>query len=197
MNRDAGKRWSLRGRRCRSGRWGRRRRRLRTILGEDCLHVVCISPPIDPIVVGCSCFPEHDTTESLGILVHVFRNQGLNLVRLQVESLNGHVRAGGKSNKKLGCRITTVLDDGHPFIVVESRVSIALHKVPSRTSISVVELDPDKIECSIRNGVAQLQIGNGALRCARDVEGPGRFLCEVLSETVDHSCVACWHCSLD
>ena len=161
MNRNAGRRWCL-GRSLRGSRRGRRRR-LRTVPVKDRLHVVRIGPTIDDIIVRCSCLPEHNTTESLGILVHVLGNQGLDLGRIQVESLNSHARAGRQTNKELRVRVSAVLDDIHPFVEVESRVPIALHKVPSRASFSIVKLDPDKIERSVGNGVAQLSIGNRAL----------------------------------
>jgi len=157
MNRNAGRRWSmgrsLRGRGC----------RLRAVPVKDRFHFVRIGPTINNIIVGCSCLPEHNTTESLGILVHVLGNQGLNLGRIQVESLDGHVRAGRQTDKELRIRVSAILDDGHPFVKVESRVSIALHKIPSRASFSIVELHPDKIECSVGDGVAQLGIRNRAL----------------------------------
>lgn len=148
----------------RGSRRGRGRGRgLRTVPVKDRLHVVRIGPTVDDIVVRRSCLPEHNTTESLGVLVRVLGNQGLNLGRVQVESLNGHVRAGRQTDKELRIRVSAVLDDIHPFVEVEPRVAIALDKVPSRASFSIVELDPDEIERSVGNGVAQLSIGNRTL----------------------------------
>lgn len=173
MNRNVGQRGalrrSIRGSRRGYGR-GRRRRcrcgcRLRSVPVKDCLHVVRIGPAVDDIVVRCSCLPEHNTTKSLGILVHVLRNQRLNLGRIQVETLNGHVRTGRQTDKELRVRVCAAHDDFHPVIKVESRVPIALHKVSSRASFSIVELDPDKIKCGVGDGVAQLSVGNRALWC--------------------------------
>ena len=163
MNRNSRRRRGLR----RSLRGRRRgcRRRLRTVPVKDRLHVVRIGATVDDIIVRRSCLPEHNTTEGLRILVHVLGNQGLNFGRVQVESLNGHVRTGRQTDKQFRVRVGAVLDNSYPFIVVESRVAIALHKVPGRASFSIVKLHPDEIEHSVGNGVAQLSIGDRALRC--------------------------------
>lgn len=146
MNRDSGRRWT------RSWDWSRHRRW--TILGEDIFHVGRITPSIDLVPIRGTCFPEHDTPESFRIHIHILCNQGLNLVRLQVEPLDCHFRAGRQTNKQLRFRIGAVLDDSHPVIIVESWISVSFNGVPGRASISVVKLDPDKIERRIRNSVA-------------------------------------------
>lgn len=145
MNRNGRRRWT------RSCDWSRHRRR--TIVVEDTFHTGCITLPIDLVPIRGTCFPKHNTPKILRIHIHILCYQGLNLVRLQVEPLDCHFRAGWQTNQQFCFRVGAVLDDSHPVIIVESRISVPFNEVPGRAAFGVVELDPDKIERGIRNSI--------------------------------------------
>lgn len=54
------------------------------------------------------------------------------------------------------------------------------------TARVVVELNPDEIEGGIRDGVAELVIGDRALGSSRKVEPPRRHLLETIAQTIGH-----------
>ena len=146
MNRNSGRRWT------RSRDWSRHRRR--TILGKDIFHVGRIAPSIDLVPIRGSCFPKHNTPERLRIHIHILCDQGLNLIRFQVEPLDCHFWAGWQANQQLRFRVGAVLDNSHPVTIVESRVFVSFNEVAGRAAFSIVELDPDKIEHGIRYSIA-------------------------------------------
>lgn len=124
----------------------RRRQRHWGTIPEDVLYflgIVQTSDEID-IVLSGSSLPQHDTSERIRIQVHVCVDQRFHLLRTEVESLYRGVISGWKTNEEFCFRIHGVLDDIDPIIKVE--VASVVHKVPRRTTLGVVELNPDEVE---------------------------------------------------
>lgn len=51
---------------------------------QDVLHLLAIANPINLVSHGLRSFPQHDTSKSFGIFVHVLLHQGLDLFRSQI-----------------------------------------------------------------------------------------------------------------
>lgn len=160
---------------------GRRRAAVKNLL-----HLIRIGEASGrDVILGISSLPQHDTTKMLRVQLHVGLNQRGHLSGAQVEArLSSSSLSSRKTNEQLGLRVAAGLDDIDPFAKVEA--ASALDKVPGRASSGVVELHPDEIEERVGDGIAELLIGDLALRSTRDVERLVRVLGEVGSQTVDH-----------
>lgn len=157
---------------------------------EDMLHflgIVQSSNEINVVLSGGS-LPQHDTSKRIGVQVHVCLDQWLDLLRGEVESFSCSILSGWKTDEKLCFRILGVLDDIDPIIKVE--VASVVHKVPRRTALRVVELDPDEVERSVLDGIVELLVREDTLRGGGDVEFLVGVLLEAVTELVDHGSVS-------
>lgn len=151
--------------------------------------MLSVGETINDVVVTVSSLPQHDTTEVLGVEVHVGRDQGLGLTRCQVVARVGSVRGGGKTDEELSIGVGTGLDNLNP--VTEIEVTGAIDPVAGRAGSGVVELDPDEVEVRVLDSVAQLGVGNGALRSTGDVHLLLSVCVVVRTQTVDHGSPSC------
>jgi hypothetical protein len=146
--------------------------------------MLSVSETINNVVVTGSSFPQHDTTEVLGVHLHVGGDQGLSLIRGQVVSRVSSVRGGGQTDVELSIGVRTGLDNLDP--PAEVKVAVAIDPVAGRAVSGVVELDPDKVEDGVLDSIAQLGIGDGALRSTGDVHLLLGVLVVVGAQAVDH-----------
>lgn len=167
---------------------GRRCDRERSTIVQDLLDVLSVSFSIDDIVVTGGGLPQHNTTEVLGVLVHVSLDKGLHLVGGQVESSISSSRRSGKTDEELSIGVGALLDDTDPLIEVE--LARAVDVVRSRATLGVVELNPEEIKVRVGNSVAELSIGDGALGSTRDVVGLLGARGVMLAQTIDHGGVS-------
>jgi hypothetical protein len=123
----------------------------------------------------------------LRVQLHVCLNQRSHLSGGQIVARISSSLGSRKANEQLGLRVAAGLDDIDPVTKVEA--ASALDKVSGRASSGVVELHPNEIEERVGDGIAELRIGDLALRSTRDVERLVRVLGEVGSQTVDHGSV--------
>jgi len=146
--------------------------------------VLSVSSSVDDIVIAGGSLPKHDTTELLGVTLHVGLDEGLDLIRGDVVASVGSCLRCGKTNVELSILVGTLADNIDPLVEVE-RTS-AVDPVGSGAAWGVVKLHPDEIKDRVLDSGAELGIGDGALGSTGDVEGLVRDLGVVPAETVDH-----------
>lgn len=170
--------------------WGNCRRcdRERSVIVQNLLDVLSVGFSIDDVVVTGGGLPKHNTTEVLGVLVHVSLDEGLHLVGGQVESSVSGSLGSGKTDEQLSIGVGALLDDTDPVIEVE--LAGAMDIVRSRTTLGVVKLNPEEIKVRIGNGVAELSIGDGALGSTGDVVCLLGARGVMLPQTIDHGSVS-------
>lgn len=117
---------------------------VRVKIEQDLPHLLAIVETVDLIPLRCCGLPQHDTTESLRILVHVLLDQGLDFLRRQVEPKTRSSQTSRQTDVELCIGVFTGLDDIYPLVIVEA-VLRAPNKVTGRARLSVVELNPDKV----------------------------------------------------
>lgn len=137
----------------------RRGRRHRGTIPEDMFHFLGIVQSCNQIdvVLSGSSLPQHNTSERIRVQVRVCLNQSSHLSRREIEFLSSGIRSCWKTNEEFGIRVHGISDDIDPVIKVE--MASVIHKVPCRTALGVVELNPDEVECSMVDGIVELRIG--------------------------------------
>lgn len=148
--------------------------------------MVRIGPAMNDVPIRGRCIPGHDTAKGLRILLHVMGHQRPNLGRGYIP--RSRKRIAGEANVKLSRRIGTLLDNLHPLVIIEA---IAMAELISTAGRVVIELNPNKIERSIRNCIAELNVRGRALGCTRNIEPLVRVVGETLTQSIDHGCVPC------
>jgi hypothetical protein len=157
--------------------------RERGALEQNLLDVLGVGNTANEVLITGSSLPKHDTTELLGVSLHVSLDHLLGLVNGKVEASVSSGSGGRKTQVELGVWVGTVADDIDPVVEVEA--GGAVHPVGGGTVGGVVPLHPEEIEDRVRDGVAELGIGDDALGGTGDVEGLVRDLVVVPAETIN------------
>jgi hypothetical protein len=146
--------------------------------------VLSVSFSINDVVVTGGGLPQHNTTEVLGVLIHISLDKGLHFVRGHVESSVSGSLGSRKSDEKLSIGVGALLDDTDPLIEVE--LAGAVDIVCRRATRGVVKLNPEEIKVRFGNSIAELSIRDGALGSTGDVVGLLGARGVMLAKTIDH-----------
>jgi hypothetical protein len=146
--------------------------------------VLSVSQAVNDIVISSGCLPKHDTTKLLRVTLNVGRDEGLGLIRRNVETSVGSTLGCGKTDVELSVRVGTRADSFNPSVEVEMASSV--DPVGSGAAGGVVELHPDEVKDGVQDSGAELGVGAEALRGTGDVECLFSGLSVVHTETINH-----------
>ena len=147
---------------------------------------------VDHVPGGRRSIIHHDTAKRLRVLGHILPDQRLDFLRGEVERHGRRDAAARQSNIELGVGVAAVLDDAGPVVVVEAREVIVasanntIDVVTSGALVSVVELNPDEVKHTLRNGGTEVRIRDLALGRRREVELSFGHCLEVLPQALGH-----------